>query len=344
MNPVQFEGPVSGHNVFAGMHVSDGGAVNMTFAGSGPSSPIKPFSMIPFPPDPAFIKRSAISQWVEEMVAGVGRRAALVGLGGVGMLQLVYGWLTDEDNGPWLMIIDNADDSDILSQPAGFSGSERPLASYIPKTGRGSILVTSRSTRAAEMLVGEDLLFIVPVMEDSQAKDLPRKRVGEDLYEDDAADNLVVALDCLPLAIVQAASFIKRRSRRAETITTYLKKLQDSREKKSGLLAREATDLRRDDSASKAVVTTWQMTFNQVRRERMSAAELLIFMSFFHPQGIPDFVLNAFYDQDKDKDLEDDIEVLIRYSLVTTTAEEHTLEMHALVQFCTQIWLLTFDD
>lgn len=41
-------------------------------------------------------------------------------------------------------------------------------------------------------------------MEDGQAKDLLRARVGEDLYEDGAAEYLVVALDCLPLAIVQA--------------------------------------------------------------------------------------------------------------------------------------------
>lgn len=84
MDPVKIEGPISGHNVVAGMQVSDGGIVEIKFVGSAPPCPVKPFSMIPFPPDPAFIKRPAILQWVAERVAGVGRRAALVGLGGVG--------------------------------------------------------------------------------------------------------------------------------------------------------------------------------------------------------------------------------------------------------------------
>ena len=102
------------------------------------------------------------------------------------VLQLVYLWLTNEHNGPWLMIIDNADDRDVLSQPAGLYGSERPIASYVPKTGRGSILVTSRSLEAAEMLVGEDSVLTVPVMADEQAKELLRTKVGTALYEDNS--------------------------------------------------------------------------------------------------------------------------------------------------------------
>ncbi|CEJ92448.1 hypothetical protein VHEMI08099 [[Torrubiella] hemipterigena] len=260
------------------------------------------------------------------------------------VLQLVHRWLTNDDNGPWLMVIDNADDRDILYQPTSLSASEQPLASYVPKTGQGCLLVTSRSERAAEMLVGEDSLFSVLVMEIDQSKDLLRARLGEKLYDDSIAADLINALGYLPLAIVQAASFIKRRTRRAETILTYLKKFQKSKETKIGLLALEAPDLRRDESASRAVLTTWQMTFDQVRRERKSAAELLCFMSFFHPQGIPDFILKAFYKKSMDKDLEDDIDVLMGYALVATAEEQQTLEMHALVQLCTQVWLSTFDD
>lgn len=83
MNTMNIEGPISGHNVVAGMQVS-GGAVNINFPASVPPCTIKPFSMIPLRPDPAFIKRPDISEWLETTVVGVGKRAALVGLGGVG--------------------------------------------------------------------------------------------------------------------------------------------------------------------------------------------------------------------------------------------------------------------
>lgn len=260
------------------------------------------------------------------------------------VLQLVFRWLTDEENGPWLLVIDNVDDKATLNQPADLAGSQRPLASYIPKIGRGFILVTSRNERAAEMIVGDDKLLLVPAMEDGQAKDLLRAKIGPDLYDDGAAAGLVEALDRMPLAIVQATSFIKRRSRRKETIQTYLKKFQNSKEDKSGLLATDALDLRRDESASKTVLTAWQMTFEQVRRERESAIELLLFMSFCHPQRIPDFVLQAFCHKHGYGDLEGDIEVLTEYALISPTAETHMLEMHVLVQFCTQAWLSSLDD
>ena len=84
MNTGTFQGPISGHNVVANTHVADGGTFNVNYHGSAPPAPIKPFSMITFDPDPAFVKRPAISQGVKELTAGTGRRAALVGLGGVG--------------------------------------------------------------------------------------------------------------------------------------------------------------------------------------------------------------------------------------------------------------------
>ncbi|KAL2205704.1 hypothetical protein CC79DRAFT_1056372 [Sarocladium strictum] len=50
--------------------------------------------------------------------------------------------------------------------------------------------------------------------------------------------------------------YIKPQSVRKSTITSYLEEFQRSVEKKTGLLAREVNDLRRDDSASNAVVTS----------------------------------------------------------------------------------------
>jgi hypothetical protein len=69
------------------------------------------------------------------------------------VLQLVYDWLCNEDNGQWLMIVDNADDESIFGiirqdgqrAAPGDSPIRSTLASLLPQSDHGSILVTSRT-------------------------------------------------------------------------------------------------------------------------------------------------------------------------------------------------------
>ena len=98
-----------------------------------------------------------------------------------------------------------------------------------------------------------------------------------------------------------------------------------------------------------------QMSFEQIQRERRSAAELLSLMSFFNPQGIPESVLQGHTraiaraaklgdDEDADSAFDEDLDTLQAYSLVSTTADGEAFEMHALVQFCTRVWLSSCGD
>jgi hypothetical protein len=128
--------------------------------------------------------------------------------------------------------------------------------------------------------------------------------------------------------------------------------IRKSDKKKGNLLNSDTGDLRRDETVSNSVVTTWQVTFEQIRCERPSAANLLSFMSFFNPQGIPEFVLHNYKDDltdsvDEDADceaFEDDLDVLRGYSLVSVAVTGNVFEMHSLVQFCTKVWLSRLDD
>ena len=99
------------------------------------------------------------------------------------------------------------------------------------------------------------------------------------------AAELLRALDCIPLAITQAAAYVNRRAPLI-SVSTYLDDFRRSDRKNDSLLNSDTGDLRRDETISNSVVTTWQVTFEQIRRERPSAAYLLLFMSFFNPQGI----------------------------------------------------------
>src|SRR6266480_5691355 len=95
-----------------------------------------------------------------------------------------------------------------------------------------------------------------------------------------------------------------------------------------------ATDLRRDEEASNSILCTWKISFERIREERPSAADLLSFMSFFNPQGIPEFLLrnyleckpNTDNDDDIEDGFEDDLDLLRSYSIVGTNAEGDVFE------------------
>ncbi|RYP75597.1 hypothetical protein DL771_002297 [Monosporascus sp. 5C6A] len=272
---------------------------------------------------------------------------------GVNVFALVRDWLQKEDVGPWLMIVDNADDVDMFFPRDEREGDTQvPIASYLPKTGNGKILVTSRSLSAAEKLTGSHKAIIrIPTMDNSEALQLFRNKLNGCVDEDAAAD-LVRALDFIPLAVNHAAAYINRRAPRV-SIRSYLDDFRKSEERRGSLLNSDVGDLRRHESVSNSVVMTWQVTFEQVRYERPAAANLLALMSLFHPQNIPEYLLHGYCDsaldcgesdEDDNKDFEDDLDVLRGYSLINITAAQGFCEMHSLVQFCTQVWLSRFDD
>ncbi|KAJ4230714.1 hypothetical protein NW757_013979 [Fusarium falciforme] len=260
----------------------------------------------------------------------------------VDVLGLVRDWLQTEEAGSWLMVLDNVDDVNLfypsssvggnkaVNQPVNENATARsdqqPLAAYLPKRRSGTILVTSRSMDAAEKLTGSHkTVYQISTMDDAQGLQLFRNKLTGD-FDRNAATDLLQTLDYIPLAIAQTAAYLNRRAP-CISIRTYLEAFQKSDMKKGSLVISDAGDLRRDETVSNSVVTTWHVTFEQIRRERPSAANLLSFMSFFNPQGIPEFVLHN-YDIDlvdnldtdaESDDFEADLIILRGYSLVSVT-------------------------
>lgn len=283
----------------------------------------------------------------------------------INILTLVKDWLCNESNGRWMMVVDNADDVEVF-YPKRKSGRNddadvpASLAAFLPQSHNGSILVTSRSRDAAVRLVGSSKRTIeVQAMDKDQAVQLLRNKL-EDASDEDGMADLVDALDRIPLAISQAAAYINRGARM--TISRYLEDFRKNDRKKGSLLNRDTGDLRRDESASNSVVITWQLSFEQIRRERQSAADLLSLMSFFNPQAIPETVLRVYTarstaganrranggildgEESNDSAFDDDLAILLAFSLVKATADSEVCEMHQLVQFCTWEWLSSSDE
>ncbi|KAJ4175357.1 hypothetical protein NW767_015803, partial [Fusarium falciforme] len=156
--------------------------------------------------------------------------------------------------GSWLMVLDNVDDVNLFhpstnargnkaaNQPADENtvakSDQRPPAAYLPKCRSGTILVTSRSMDAAEKLTGsQKAIYRISTMDDAQGLHLFRNKLNGD-FDRDAAADLLRALDCIPLAITQAAAYINRRAPRA-SVKTYLDAFRESDKKKGSLLNRD---------------------------------------------------------------------------------------------------------
>ncbi|ETS85702.1 hypothetical protein PFICI_03727 [Pestalotiopsis fici W106-1] len=234
------------------------------------------------------------------------------------IFQLVSSWLRSDKSGKWLIILDNLDDVSFLlevqtgrqdAQGSTSSGPEdnRPLLSYLPRCQRGSVLVTTRRQDIALRLVEPHSIVAVGSMNQDDAVTLIEKKLGalEDDEDVETAGALAQALEYIPLAIVQATSYIAHQGLRY-SMQKYLKKLKRSDGQKTSLLDVEGGHLRRDWEAKNSIILTWQISFDYIRKSRPSAADLLSFMSWCDRQGIPEDLLqemirtrNASQDDDK---------------------------------------------
>ncbi|KAL7946163.1 P-loop containing nucleoside triphosphate hydrolase protein [Trichoderma barbatum] len=321
---------------------------------------------------------AATQQRVEEGFMIIANAAKLIGRNQCqdNIPLLVKNWLSNEHNGRWIIILDSADNREVLYGADESGPDQRPLATYLPQSRNGSIIVTTRSRDVAYKLTGSNKNIIeIGPMAQTDALILLEKKL-ESLSDVEMAKNVIHALECVPLAITQAAAYIQARAPRS-SIKKYLAEFQESEHKMVKLLNHDAGDMQRDGVASNAVLTTWQISFDYIHSQRPSAANLLSLMSFFDRQGIPEWVLNPLLktadttlqasgldkagnsesessddgshseigndnSSDTSSTFEDDIAMLRNYCLITTNKEGDKFEMHRLVQLSMKYWLKAF--
>ncbi|KAI1202896.1 P-loop containing nucleoside triphosphate hydrolase protein [Nemania serpens] len=279
------------------------------------------------------------------------------------ILHLVHQWLQNEANGQWFMILDSADDIDVFydtdkeNQTATTGGgAKRALWTYLPQSENGSILVTTRNTKLGYRLTGGRKTIIeVGLMDQTHALQLLATKLGSRYDRNDGME-LIKELGCMPLAINQAAAYIRTRAPRI-SIKTYLDDFRRSDSKKSSLLNYDDGDLRRDRSVSNSVIATLQISFDYIRSKRPTAMGLLSLLSFFDPQGISEHLVRPIYLEEGryhkvyaddasvtpsealNNVFEEDIATLRNYCLISTNEAGDTFEMHGLVQLSTRKWL-----
>lgn len=212
--------------------------------------------------------------------------------------RLLRSWLREAKAGRrWLVIIDNADNPSILDGPPGEAvqsqGKGDPVPEdeerridYFPVCEHGTLLLTTRSRDAALRVLELDDIVQVNPMDEKQACVLLLRRLGDsNQCEHRELSTLSGRLDYMPLALTQAASYIRQRVPKC-SVQEYIQKLDESDVSELRLLSRDYRDSRRDRKALNSILLTWKITFEHVRQTLPSAADLLSLMSFFDRQAV----------------------------------------------------------
>jgi tetratricopeptide (TPR) repeat protein len=201
--------------------------------------------------------------------------------------QLVKNSLNSDDFGDWLMVIDNADDPGVLLDSTNDDPRAGRLYDYLPHSDRGSILFTTRSRKVAERLTQSNILELKD-MTKAEAKQLMAQRISDKaLLEEDATGELLELLTYLPLAIVQAAAFINSNQVSMSDYVSLFNHAETTRE----ILSERFEDPSRYRETESTMARTWQISFNQIRKQDQLAADYLSFIACIDRINIPQSLL-----------------------------------------------------
>jgi hypothetical protein len=258
-------------------------------------------------------------------------------------------WLSEEENGPWLLIVDNADDVNLLlgaipsgevdkDADAGADAMTKPLMDYLPCTLDPSrrLLITTRNKDVADALGQSASPIPVGPFSLPEARLLLQRKITRQIVwpQDETVDELLTSLACVPLAITQAAAFINRNV--MTTIADYLRILQTSELDRMRQLSAELRDPRRERGFPNSVFSTWRLSFEQMRQRDPASATLLQFLAFLEGKSIPLSLVAC--TQAVETDWRQALGTVVGYSFVAETVDQ-TISIHPLVQESVRYWL-----
>jgi tetratricopeptide (TPR) repeat protein len=253
--------------------------------------------------------------------------------------ELVKEHLSADQAGPWLLVLDNADDHDILYGTEHVAG----IIDYLPESDKGMTVFTTRVQELAVSLTRGDVLELGSMSRLDATNFLEKSLIKKPLTEEhEEMEELLDELTCLPLAIAQAAAYLNINR---TTITKYLRLLRHRDQDTISLMSKEFRDQTRYKGSANAVASTWVVSFSQLRERDALAADLLAFMSCIEWKAIPQSLLPKMQSQER---IEEAIGTLCGYSFVSRREGDNTSEvdggeewydLHRLVHLATRIWV-----
>ena len=247
-------------------------------------------------------------------------------------------WLEDDDNGPWLMVLDSADDLGILSAKSKSAdiNDVRPISSYLPHAAHGTILITTRDDRVSHELGCDEPIVVQPMSPHRAYSLLHSHLAASDKESQKDLEALCKTLDYIPLAITQAAAFIKQYK---TTIVEYIKMFSDNESEIRDLLSDNLGDDRRDWQSQNSVFGTLKLSFDLILAQNKRAMLTLSIMGYLDRQGITEELL--ILPNDRTIDIERAIGILRAFSLISVRSDNSRYDWHRLVQLAARAWVET---
>ncbi|KAG9657517.1 hypothetical protein KCV03_g10180, partial [Aureobasidium melanogenum] len=245
----------------------------------------------------------------------------------------VLDWLSLASNQRWLLVIDNVDRDHTTKEkdPLAYDVEE-----YLPTADHGNMLITSR---LSTLRAPRNSLRLTRVDRD-QGRAILEATGGETMLAQDKSsiDALLEKLSGLPLALTQAGAYIGQT---AVSIVQYLK-YYDSTWK--DLMERQ-DEYPLQEYAQRSVLTTWKISYEQVKNQSEAASNLLQLWSFLYAGDlwyelvacteelgsetvVPSWL--TLLAQNK-LDFDRALALLIKYSLVEGRTETASYAMHSVL-------------
>ncbi|KIW09738.1 hypothetical protein PV08_12022 [Exophiala spinifera] len=279
----------------------------------------------------------------ERDVLEIGKKLRIPGIGDdkADIKNLLKQRLSHSSNEKWLLIVDNADDEMLWGRRADASEDILSLEQFLPNTAHGSIVITTRSRAVATFMAGKGVIELDQL---SPAEGV--KLFREALEKPDLADNdatifvLTEKLAGLPLALIQAASFINMTQ---ESAQMYLRLLEQPEDDVIKLLSEDFGDPSRYPNAKNPIATTWLISFDRIRKHHNLAAKILSSMACMNEKNIPRSLLPK---GNSEIEMVKALAILTGYSFIkrharsdSVTSFDEMYDLHRLVQLAARNWL-----
>ena len=178
--------------------------------------------------------------------------------------------LNREDD--WLMVLDNVDDVDVI---------ESILAE---QRGNRHLLITTRDHSSCNEIFAEEVHL--DVMNKTEARRLLLGSCAPEVTDNDKASELVDELSCLPLAIIQAAAYLRATR---DKIKSYTELYRRSRAFIWNWMPRKQRFKDPNGRSYVSVATTMMLAFEKIKHEELSV-RLFCLLSFFSSNNIPELL------------------------------------------------------
>ncbi len=223
-------------------------------------------------------------------------------LKGEDLLRAVQQWIESQTS--WLIVFDNVDNLSIFKKSSDPQVDDEQLVSpdlfqFVPKGPNGTVIWTSRDGAILGKLVSINRGLEVGAMTAEQSLSLFQSLCGE-RFPDKPSEvgKLLSLLENLPLAIAQAAAYIRKTK---ISIGIYLRAFRESEKRQSSLLSQEFNDVYRS-GVPNSVMLTWLISMKQISEESRCAENILNTIAFLDNQGLPFELIQAAAGPEYDED------------------------------------------